>query len=105
MPFLAQNRLDDLGAVRFAEALVFEERLSIIVSAGDDGLSRRLDAGNEALGAGVCEVLQGRGDLVSKAIAGVFAVPNDDFLKAFDAPQISILANATVVETGNAERL
>jgi hypothetical protein len=28
----------------------------------------------------VCEVLQGRSDLISEAIAGVFAVPDDDFL-------------------------
>jgi hypothetical protein len=51
MPFFAQNRLDDPGAVRFAKPLVFEERLSILIIAGDDGLSCRLYAGDEAFGA------------------------------------------------------
>ncbi len=105
VPLFPQDRLNDLGAVAFAEALIFKERLSIIIIAGDDGFSRHLHASNEALGARVREVLQGRRHFISEAVAGVFAVPDDDLFEALNAPEVPVLADATKVETGNAERL
>ena len=86
MPFLAQHRLDDPGAVGFAKTLVFEEYLPILVVAGHDGLSRRLHTCDEALGTGVCKTLQCRSDFVGEAVTCIFAVSDDNLLEALNAP-------------------
>lgn len=68
---LVQHRLDDLARISLAEVLVCKEFFPVFIRAGDDGLTRRLYARDETLGAGVRKILQCRGDLKHPNLAAL----------------------------------
>lgn len=105
MTFFPHYRLDDFGAFALAERLIFKKFMPILNITSDYGLPRCLDAGNEARGTGVGEVLQGWSNLASESIAGIFAMPDDDFFESFDTPKVPILTDAAEIKTGDTEGL
>jgi hypothetical protein len=50
MALLAEHRLDDLVGLGFREAALAQEGLAVLVLAGDDGFTGRLDASHERHG-------------------------------------------------------
>jgi hypothetical protein len=85
MALLVQHRVDYPVAVTLAEALALQESLPLIVRTGDNGCPRRLYPSDEPLWAGVREALQCRGNLIRKAVAGIFAVTDGDLFETLHA--------------------
>ena len=87
------------------EAALAQELGAVLVGAGDDLRTRRLDAVDERRGAGIGESRQRRHRLVREARGGVFRVADGDLLEVLDAPEIAVLADGAEIEARHAERL
>ena len=85
MAFLVQHRRDDLRGVRLGKATLAEERLAIVILAGDDTFPCRADALHEGQRGGVRESLERRCCLMGKSIGREFGMADGDFLEILDA--------------------